>query len=112
MNTSLPRLMALLALFFAVGVQAQSGPPSGQGNQGNRGNQQGERRGPPPEAISACSGKAENASCGFTSPRGPLSGTCRNVPEGKMACVPANMPGHGGGQGGGQGGNQAQQRPQ
>jgi Protein of unknown function (DUF1566) len=44
--------------------------------------------GPPPEARSACAGKQEGASCTFTTPRGELSGTCRNVREG-MACVPA-----------------------
>jgi hypothetical protein len=66
----------LWSLLLVVGaVQAQ--PPLG---------------GPPPEARAACSGKTEGSACSFTTPRGPMSGTCRSVPEGRV-CVPAGAGG-------------------
>lgn len=46
------------------------------------------RRGPPPEAIAACSGQGDGSTCRFTSPRGDtIRGTCR-TPGGALACVP------------------------
>ncbi len=66
--------LAVLLLLAATASQAQ--PPFG---------------GPPPEARAACASLQEGAACSFTTPRGQLSGTCRNVPEGKV-CVPAGDP--------------------
>lgn len=51
------------------------------------GDGQGRRQGPPPEAVSACEGAAENDVCEFNGRRGTVSGTCREVPDG-FACVP------------------------
>jgi len=45
--------------------------------------------GSPPQASAACRGESEGAACGFDAPRGRVEGTCRNVPDGGMACVPA-----------------------
>jgi hypothetical protein len=56
------------------------------------------RRGPPPEAIEACSGKAEGDECRFTGRRGDnINGTCLNPPrdESLLACVPQGGPPHG-----------------
>lgn len=54
--------------------------------------QQGEKRQPPKEAISACKGEAVDSSCVVETPRGDtLEGTCKNTPDGKyFACVPKN----------------------
>ncbi len=46
---------------------------------------------PPTEAISACSGLSENASCEFTSPHGTITGTCLAV-QSQLACVPEGGP--------------------
>lgn len=66
----------------APGAGGQEGL-RGQGPQGNRDG----RRGPPPEAIEACSGRGDGDTCGFSTPRGQMTGTCRTVPEGQKACV-------------------------
>jgi hypothetical protein len=53
--------------------------PGGQGGPGAQGGTagRGRRRGPPPEAIAACNGKASGAACTFTGRRGEtLAGTC------------------------------------
>jgi hypothetical protein len=65
---------------------------SGQGRQGQADmpddHQRPERRQPPAEALSACSGLSQNASCSFASPRGDtVKGTCQS-PAGELACVP------------------------
>ena len=54
---------------------------------GQRGVQQGSTQQPPREAMAACSGKKEGASCSVQTPHGNKSGTCRNTPGG-VACVP------------------------
>ena len=52
------------------------------------------RRGPPPEAVAACTGMGSGGRCGFTSPRGDdISGQCRPVGPGGVACVPDVPPG-------------------
>jgi hypothetical protein len=56
-------------------AQTQSAPPQGD-DSGDR------PHGPPPEAISACQGKAAGAACSFTGRRGEqLTGTCFNPPS-------------------------------
>ena len=62
------------------GMQERRGPPGGGGPSG--------RGGPPQEAISACSGKRDGASCSFTTPRGRISGSCRSI-QSSIACVPS-----------------------
>ena len=51
--------------------------------------------GPPPEAIEACSGLQENATCSVTFPdQRTVSGTCHSGPRGEAAaCMPAGGPG-------------------
>ncbi|MDX1386986.1 MAG: hypothetical protein R3257_05305 [bacterium] len=49
------------------------------------------RRGPPPEAISACEGAGENEACAFEAPHGTVEGTCRSIRE-QMACAPEGGP--------------------
>lgn len=42
---------------------------------------------PRPEAIAACKDKSEGVACEFDAPRGHVSGTCRKVRSGDLACV-------------------------
>lgn len=49
--------------------------------------------GPPPEAIEACSGLAEGATCAVTLGGDTLDGTCARGPGGDaLACRPAGLP--------------------
>ena len=57
--------------------------PSGSSNRGPGG-----RGAPPQEAVSACSGKGDGASCSFNTPRGRMSGSCRTI-QSNIACVPS-----------------------
>lgn len=43
---------------------------------------------PPPEAISACNTKGSGESCLFQTPKGVVSGTCKQTPDSSLACVP------------------------
>ena len=84
------------------------GGPGGMGGQdGNmQGGQQGQssdHRGPPAEAISACSGSSEGSTCSFQGMRGDmLNGTCRSYND-QLACAPEGMPMGGGMNGGNRG---------
>ena len=74
-------LLAGCALMSSDGVRAEDpeGPPPG----------------PPREAIEACSGQADGASCSFTMGGRSLAGTCRQGPSGlPAACAPAGGPPH------------------
>lgn len=58
----------------------------------------GRHRGPPQEAVTACSGKAAEATCSFTHHDHTVEGTCRTAPQGEsLACAPAGGPGGPGG---------------
>jgi hypothetical protein len=46
-----------------------------------------EPHGPRPEAIAACKDKSEGDACEFDAPRGHVSGTCRTVRAGDLACI-------------------------
>jgi hypothetical protein len=94
-----------LALFATATAAGAQNPPQG----GNGGEQ---RRGPPPEAIDACKGKAASATCTFTNREGEkMTGTCFAPPakagdqteSRPMACRPdrggKNGPGPGKGSG-------------
>ena len=50
--------------------------------------------GPPPEALEACKGQQEGATCQFTAPRGEtIAGVCRSGPQGEpAACAPKDLP--------------------
>lgn len=47
----------------------------------------GERHWPRPEAIAACKDKSEGDACTFEGHRGTVSGTCRKVQSGDLACM-------------------------
>jgi hypothetical protein len=46
---------------------------------------------PPAKAVEACAGLSQDVQCGFTSPRGTVTGTCLPV-EVQLACVPEGEP--------------------
>lgn len=50
----------------------------------------GQRRGPPPEAFEACANQAEAAACSFSGNRGDVTGTCMMPPQGEseLICAP------------------------
>jgi hypothetical protein len=51
-------------------------------------------RGPPAEALQACSGLQSGAACSFTIHEHQVTGTCRSGPQGEaLACAP-NRPPH------------------
>lgn len=68
-------------------MQERRSPP-GSSDRGPGGAGPGGRGGPPQEALSACSGKRDGASCSFTTPRGKISGSCRSI-QSDVACVPS-----------------------
>jgi len=70
-----------------AGNQPPSGDQSGASNAGQppMGGQ------PPAEAINACSGLSENASCQFNAPHGAITGTCAVIGD-QLACAPAGGP--------------------
>ncbi len=86
LRNSLVTIAGWMLLSAAAMAQTQDGPPPGDNN--------GERpHGPPPEAISACQGKANGAACTFTGRRGEsLTGTCFTPPN-KPAGPPAGTQG-------------------
>jgi hypothetical protein len=54
-------------------------------------------RGPPPEALQACSGLQENATCSVTFGDHTMTGTCHSGPQGEAAaCMPSGGPPGGG----------------
>jgi hypothetical protein len=65
-------------------------PNMRQGGQGQGMGQQGQRRGPPPEAFTACKGVSVGDGCTVKTPRGTLKGVCRDTPEG-TACAPEGV---------------------
>ena len=69
------------------GMQERRGP-SGSSDRGPGAGGPGGRGGPPQEALTACSGKRDGASCSFTTPRGKISGSCRSI-QSSVACVPS-----------------------
>lgn len=60
-----------------------------------RGRGMGAHRGPPQEAVAACSGLAAGAACSFTFDGRALDGTCRGPADKPAACAPDGMPLHG-----------------
>lgn len=74
---------ALLVLCVCAGGAAVA-----QDGQGKRG--EGERRGPPPEALEACEGKAAGDACAFEGRRGEaVEGQCFTPDEERpLACRP------------------------
>ncbi len=52
------------------------------------GNERPQRRGPPPEALTACEGLSEAAACSFSGRRGDVSGQCVIARDDQLACAP------------------------
>jgi len=52
-----------------------------------------ERRGPPPEAYTACSSKAASATCSVSTAQGTKSGTCKSsvLETNRLVCVPSEF---------------------
>ncbi len=74
------------------GNQQQPGAPSpSDGMQQPGGQPQGPGGSPPTEAVDACSGQSEGATCQFTTPHGEITGTCAQI-EQQLACVPEGGP--------------------
>lgn len=51
-------------------------------------NDQGQRRGPPAEALAACQGLSTGDSCSFSARGHSISGSCRVIRNGDTACAP------------------------
>jgi len=75
------RSIGLLLLLLSLAVSAVDALAQGRGF------------GPPPAAFTACEGIAMGAACSFTAPHGTVQGTCRNMREDPMVCVPGSRPG-------------------
>lgn len=72
-------------LMLSLSSIAWAAPPKGPGGEG-------QRMGPPQEAIDACIGKTEGESVSFTTPRGnTVNGTCQ-LKEDTLVAVPENAP--------------------
>ncbi len=71
------------ALFSVSPAQAQGAPQDGN-----------QRKGPPQEAYTACDSKETEESCTVTTPRGEMTGTCKD-PKGDShrICVPSGHKG-------------------
>jgi hypothetical protein len=53
----------------------------------------GHHQGPPPEALTACEGRSPGDTVQIQTPHGQtISGTCREMPDGKLAAVPQGGP--------------------
>lgn len=80
MKTKTQFALTLAAGVLSFSLFANAQPPGGS---------QGDRRGPPPEAIEACAGATEGQDCVVETPHGTLEGTCRQMHDGdELACVP------------------------
>ncbi len=85
------KLLAILTFTFAItSTVAFAQPSEGTGPQGPAGG----KRGPPKEALEACSGKKSGEACTFTGRnKENLTGTCWSPETSKpLACKPANHP--------------------
>lgn len=82
--------------FGQQGQKAQGNNKTASSDSVNNGNvnrnkkpSQGERRQPPAAALAACNGKSSTNACSFTGRKHTITGSCRAVPSGDLACVPA-----------------------
>ena len=77
------KFTSTLALVLALAASTASSVTIAQ-------QQDGERRGPPPEAIEACANQMEEAACSFTGRRGDVTGQCMISPKDSetLSCRP------------------------
>jgi hypothetical protein len=80
-----------LALGLALAPAAFAQPQQGPGGPGGPGGPDG-RRGPPPEAFTACDGLAAGAPCAVTFREHRIQGTCARFIDQRMMCRPEGMP--------------------
>lgn len=82
------------SLTSAVSTGSSSGSSSGA--TANAGGKDTHHRGPPPEAFTACEGKAAGDACTVTHGNDSISGTCASPPpdasDTRLACRPDHMP--------------------
>ncbi|MBV9159113.1 MAG: YHYH protein [Candidatus Kaiserbacteria bacterium] len=78
-----------VSCFRGKSYEPKPGGGQGQGNQTPTPQGGARAGGPPPEAISACAGKTQGASCSFSAPMGTITGHCDTPPGSSLACVPA-----------------------
>jgi hypothetical protein len=83
-STGSPAPVATVVSPTAAGAPAEKAP----------GGAPPESRTPPAEAIAACTGKSEQATCEFTSPQGAETGICETV-QNQLACSPQRGPANG-----------------
>lgn len=84
LSPSAIRVLSAACLFLSISFSAaaQQAPPRGDG----------ERRGPPPEAFTACESSALNDSCSVKTPRETLTGICKtDRRDQRLFCVPEGM---------------------
>lgn len=89
------------AFILGCGIYAaaKDGPPPNgeQQTQSSEGHARKGRRGPPPEAFTACENKAQNDVCNVETPHGSLKGTCGSPrQETRLVCIPDDHKKHGG----------------
>jgi hypothetical protein len=99
MKTVLRSLLAVVLLSSAALAQQSASPSTAQGSpsQGAQGatgsTRPGAPRTPPPEAVTACSGKAIGASCTFQHKDRTETGSCFTPdPAQPVACKPVRPP--------------------
>lgn len=85
------------SLTSAVTAASSSSSGSGSDTADGKGGRDGHHRGPPPEAIAACDGKAAGDACTFSHDDQSIAGTCVAPPadapaDASIACRPDNMP--------------------
>lgn len=79
--------IAALALSCASNVTWAEESPAAPGELDQQAGMQ--RRPPPPEAFTACDGKAAGVAASFTNPRGEvMNGVCETGPSGKLVLRP------------------------
>ncbi len=92
------RIALGMTFMLATGCSVQSPPPRAGGPGGPPGGHHGgPGHAPPQEAIDACNGLDEGASCSFDHEGRSMTGTCAAGPEGEaVSCRPPHPGGDGG----------------
>jgi hypothetical protein len=99
---SAPRILAGIVLVSGLALAARAGPAladpstaspacSGHPHRGGVACPPGHE--PPPEAFSACSGKASGDACSVSMHGSDVAGTCVTMPgDSRLVCMPKNHP--------------------
>lgn len=82
-------VIGVLIFFTGIQVTTTQAAQKEMGSEQGMSDQQGARRGPPPEAYTACEGKSAGATAEMATPRGEtLTGTCEAGRDGKLVLRP------------------------